>query len=357
MNPSKEVVQKEFMSHKELKNNVLSQYKIKVNAIENIKFKNTDKQRAVYKVYTNKGIKCLKKVYYDKHTLLFIYSTIEWLNMKNIKCPRLIPAKNGTRYVEYKNHVFMLTDWIDGRKCSYDNLDDILISAKNLGNLHKSSFGFTPITNSFLRVSSTDYYDSYSKRLNHLSNIFNKAYVINDDFSKKFIASYDYNVNQAKESVEILSSLDFGKNFGDNVSRFSICHLDYVNKNLIFSENGLYIIDFDNTKMDYPVHDIVYFFKRILRRRKTLWDFKIFKKALDSYESSRTLSCSEHLFILAALKFPQKFWKLSRDYYKNKSLVPNPLKQINTLSSQEKSHENFCRLYKEYIEERFNIKL
>ncbi|KMT21662.1 CotS family spore coat protein [Clostridium cylindrosporum] len=345
----------EFMSHDDLNKHVLSQYKVNVYSIDNIKFKDTDKQRAVYRINTDKGAKCLKKVYYDKHTLLFIYSTIEWLNMKGIRCPRLIPSKEGVRFVEYNNNVFILTDWIDGRKCSYDNLEDIIHAAGNLGNLHKSSFGFTPITDSFLRVSSTDYYDSYSKHFKQLSSLYEKATLSKDKFSNEFIRNYEYNLNHARKSVNILSSLNFDKNFGDNVSTFSICHLDYVNKNLIFSNNGLYIIDFDNTKMDYPVHDIVYFLKRILRRKRTSWSFEIFTTAMNSYEEFRKLSYGEHLFILAALEFPHKFWKISRDYYKyngvnNKDFF---LKQINSISSQQKRHEEFCSVYKSYIQDRF----
>lgn len=345
----------EFMSHSDLNNYVLSQYKINVYSIENIKFKDTDKQRAVYKIYTDKGPKCLKKVYYDKHTLLFIYSAIEWLNMKGIKCPRLLPSKKGVRFVEHNNHVFILTDWINGRKCTYDNMDDIIMAAENLGKLHKSSFGFTPITDSFLRVSSTDYYDSYSRRFQQLSSVYDKASLFKDKFSKKFLNTYEYNLTRAKESIKILSSLKFDESFGDNVSTFSICHLDYVNKNIIFSDNNLFIIDFDNTKMDYPVHDIVYFFKRILRRKRTSWDFNLFMKSIEAYESNRKLSHSEHLFILAALEFPHKFWKVSRDYFKynNAENIDFYTKQIKTINSHQDNHSFFCKCYKEYIKIRF----
>ncbi|MEF9934273.1 MAG: CotS family spore coat protein [Clostridium sp.] len=343
----------EFMSHKEIIDFVLSQYNLTIKKLESIKFKDTDKQRAVYKVITNKGPKCLKKVYYDKDTLLFIYSTIEWLNMKGIKCPRLLPSREGVRYVEYNEHIFILTDWIDGRKCCYDNIDDVLIAAKNLANLHKSSYGFVPIRNSTLRVSCTDYYNSYNKHLCQIQSTLKKASKCNDYFSNKFIENYEVNLNKARDSVNILSTIDFTDQFGDNVSTFSICHLDYVNKNLIFSNNGLYIIDFDNTKIDYPVHDIVYFVKRILKRKTTSWNFDIFEKAMDQYESVRTLSHKEHLFILAALNFPHKYWKISRDYYKLGSNKEFYEKQIDSLVSQQNDHDIFCRKYKEYINNRF----
>ncbi|MEF9951676.1 MAG: CotS family spore coat protein [Clostridium sp.] len=353
MNTSTANTSSEFMSHIEIKNFVLSKYNLEIKSIESIKFKDTDKQRAVYKVLTNKGPKCLKKVYYDKDTLLFIYSTIEWLNMKGIKCPRLLPSKEGVRYAEYDTHIFILTDWIDGRKCCYDNIDDVLIAAKNLAKLHKSSYGFVPIRNSSLRISCTDYYNSYNKHLCQIQSTLSKAIKCKDYFSVRFVDNYDSNLAKARDSVNILSKIDFNDKFGDNVSTFSICHLDYVNKNLIFSDNGLYIIDFDNTKIDYPVHDIVYFLKRILKRKTTSWDFDVFLNAINQYESVRKLSYMEHQFILAALKFPHKFWKISRDYYKIGSNKDFYDKQIDSLISQQEDHDIFCSKYQEYIKERF----
>ncbi|WDU84159.1 phosphotransferase [Caloramator sp. Dgby_cultured_2] len=53
-----------------------------------------------------------------------------------------------------------------------------------------------------------------------------------------------------------MSSLDFN-NLGDEISNGAICHLDYVNKNLIFTpDDKVYVIDFDKTRIDCPVHDI-----------------------------------------------------------------------------------------------------
>lgn len=54
-----------------------------------IKFKNTEKQRAVYKIEYNNKIYCLKKVYYKRmKIILYVYSTMEWcyrngINVRN----------------------------------------------------------------------------------------------------------------------------------------------------------------------------------------------------------------------------------------------------------------------------------
>ena len=51
-----------------------------------IKFKDTEKQRAVYKIdYIDKSY-CLKKVYYNEAELLFVYSAMEWLYRNEYQC-------------------------------------------------------------------------------------------------------------------------------------------------------------------------------------------------------------------------------------------------------------------------------
>lgn len=347
----------EYMPVDELKNKVLCHYNFKIYEIHNIKFKNTDKQRAVFKVKTDKGMKCLKKVYYDEGNLLFVYSVTEWLNIKNILCPRLIGTKDGHRFVKYNDHLFILTDWIEGRKCDYNNINDIIMMAKNLGKIHENSRGFKPIEGSVIKNFDKDYYLSPYKHFIQLLQFWNNALYINDPFSELYMENFDYNFKKAKESSDLLSSIDFSTPLGDDVSSSAICHLDYVNKNIIFTpRNNLYVIDFDNTRLDMPIHDICYFLRRILKRENTTWDFNVFFSAIQSYESVRKLSLNEYNVILAILMFPQKYWKTSRDYYKNRKIC-NPAPFINVMrkiSKQNDAHDRFCEELKLYINSKKN---
>jgi CotS family spore coat protein len=345
-----------YMPIEELKNNILNQYKLSIYEIESIKFKDTDKQRAVFKVYTDKGPKCLKKVFYDKGNLLYIYSITEWLNANQINCPKFNNTISGHKYVNYKNNLFILTDWIEGRKCDYNNNEDIYKMADNLGRIHKCTKGFAPISGSKTKIADNTYYINYMKHFYQLLEFWNRANFYKDAFSDTYIELFDYNYNISKESIRIINSINFSLPLGDAVSNNSICHLDYVNKNIIFDENNLiYTIDFDNAKLDYPVHDICYFLRRILKRDETAWDFSLFKRTIESYENVRVLSYNEYLVILALLMFPQKYWKLSKDYFKNRKTC-NPLPFIHAIKKiyeKQSEHELFCTSLKKYIENRF----
>ena len=141
----------ELLPMDELKNNILIYYNLENSSVINVKFKNTEKQRAVYKIEYNNKIYCLKKVYYNEENLLYVYSTMEWCYRNGINVPKLLPTITGSRYVKYKGMLFILTPWIDGEKCDFDNINHVLLSSKTLGKLHKSSKNFLPIDGSAKR--------------------------------------------------------------------------------------------------------------------------------------------------------------------------------------------------------------
>ncbi|MBS2905149.1 hypothetical protein KFV96_28960, partial [Klebsiella pneumoniae] len=90
-----------------------------------IKFKDTEKQRAVYRVDYNNNSYCLKKVYYELDDLLYVYSAIEWLYRNKIRVPKLLPTIDNNRFAQFNDMLFILTPWIEGEKCSFDNMNHI----------------------------------------------------------------------------------------------------------------------------------------------------------------------------------------------------------------------------------------
>lgn len=102
-------LQESNLSPEIIKQNVLPYYNLQNSQISIIKFKDTDKQRAVYRVnYKDKNY-CLKKVYYNLNDLLYVYSAIEWLYRNNIRVSKLLPTIDNNRFVSYRDMLFILT--------------------------------------------------------------------------------------------------------------------------------------------------------------------------------------------------------------------------------------------------------
>ncbi|WP_138204783.1 CotS family spore coat protein [Haloimpatiens lingqiaonensis] len=343
-----------LLSEDNLKKYVLVHYNLQNSSIEQIKIKNTEKQRAVYKITYKDESYCLKKVYFGMQELLFVYSAVEWLYRCGLKTPRFISTNSGSRFVQYENMLFILTPWIDGVKCDYDNEEHMIKTIRNLSKMHYVTKKFHPIPGSDLRENYSNIYSSANKRYGRLLENSNLAFQYNDKFSN--IYNEHFQVNETLGKISLQSSYLINLN---DLSR-SLCHLDYVNKNLLFDNGGnIWVIDFDKCQMDYCVHDISYFFRRLLRRDNTKWNLDITLRYLKEYEKICTLNSHEYLYLLCYLAFPQKYWRISRDYFNNinkcnkNSFVKILLKSVKTEQEQLKFAHDFI----DYIEGRFKINI
>lgn len=344
----------DIFSEGNIRKSVLPHYNLEDSEIFRVKFKNTDKQRAVYKVTTSEDSYCLKKVYFNERELLFVYSAIEWLHRSDIKVPRILPNINNGRFVNYNNMLFILTPWIEGDKCDYNNKNHLDIVCKNLALTHNRCNTFFPIKNSANRVGYKDFYYEINKHFNRLLVCSNLAFKHNDTFSKIYIENFNDGIDLATSSCKVLSSLTL-----DNLS-ISLCHNDYVNKNLIIkNDDEVWVIDFDKCRMDFSIHDFAYFLRRLLRREETKWDINITIDCLKSYESIREINLDDYKYLFGYLSFPQRYWKISRDYYRNiykcnkKAFVKILEKSVRNFNNQ----RQFVNEFKSYIDDKFNCNL
>jgi len=295
-----------------IKLNVLPYYNLQNAKVSIIKFKDTDKQRAVYKIDFKEKSYCLKKVYYSINDLLFVYSAIEWLYRNNIRVPKLLPTIDNNRFVSYEDMLFILTPWINGEKCSFDNINHVMLSVKKLSTLHSISRNFQPILGSSIKEGFDDYYISTLKHFENLLQSSNEAFKYKDTFSRHFISTFDTNLNLAKISLDISNKIN-----NNNLSK-SLCHGDFVNKNLIFPDDlNPWIIDFDKCKRDYSAKDLGYFMRRLLKRENTKWNIDLALPLLKAYDEISPLTECDLRYLVSYICFPQKYWKISRDYYKN----------------------------------------
>lgn len=344
----------DLLSANNIKKNVLPYYNLSNDStIYQVKFKDTDKQRAVYKIESNSYAYCLKKVYYEVDELLFVYSAIEWLYRNNINVPRILSTVDHGRYVKYNDMLFILTDWVQGDKCDFDNLKDLNLASRNLGQMHEVSLGFSPILGSKHKEGLNSLTESLNKHTLQLVQNEKLALKYRDYFSKIYMLSFTNSMSLANLSTNIANTIDY-----DNLS-ISICHNDYVSKNLIVNNDKIFVIDFDKCRYDYCAFDISYCLRRLMRRESTCWNVDLTINFLQEYEVNHPLTLDDYKYILAYLSFPQKYWKLSRDYYNNISRC-NKKAFINLLNKavcHNDIHIEFSYNLLNYIEKKFNTKL
>lgn len=327
----------DLVSETDLRNQILSQYNLKDAKIFEVKFKNTDKQRAVYKIESNNKNYSLKKIYYELDELFFVYSSMEWLYRFNFNVPRILSTTSNKKYVTFNNMHFILTPWITGEKCNYDNYAHTISAANSLSKLHILCRHFRPIAGSKLRIGYENLYTEINKHFQQLLIYYNMAINENDTFSNFYVDNFDSYITLARLSLESASLINFS-----HLSK-SLCHLDYVNKNIIFDDNNrLWLIDFDKCKMDYCIHDVAYFLRRIMKRERTNWNLKLLFQCLSTYEKHMPLNIYEYWYLHSYLSFPQKEWRLVRDYYNNINNC-NKVSFLNLLKHSTNNIENHIK--------------
>ena len=57
--------------------------------------------------------------------------------------------------------------------------------------------------------------------------------------------------------------------------------------------------------------------RRLLKRENTKWNIDLALSVLEAYNESSPLTDSDLRYLISYICFPQKYWKISRDYYKN----------------------------------------
>jgi CotS family spore coat protein len=342
----------DLLSEENVKKYILPQYNLANADITQIKFKDTDKQRAVYKVQYFDDLYCLKKVYYSVKDLLFVYSAIEWLYRNGIHVPRILPTNTNNRFVNYNSMLFILTPWVIGSKCDYDNISNTLACSNNLAKMHKIGKDFTPICGSSAKEGYSSLDTSLYKHYESLLKFSNLAYKYDDAFSKLYLKHFESSSKLAKCSASIAYAIN-----SDNLTK-SLCHLDYVNKNIIFDTNNeIWVIDFDKCRNDYCAHDISYCLRRLLKRDSTKWDLELAISFLELYDKTFPLTLDDYKYILVYLAFPQRYWKISRDYYGNiyKCNKKAFLNLLNNATNKNDYQVDFVERLKTYIENKFNV--
>ncbi|MGL4873130.1 MAG: CotS family spore coat protein [Clostridium sp.] len=333
---------------------VLSHYGLENSKISVIKLKNTDKQRVVYKITFKNRSYCLKKVYYNESDLLFVYSALEWLFKNNINTPKLLNTTSGNKYVNLNGMLFILTLWIDGTKCSSNETSHVITAVRQLSYVHKCSKNFIPIEGSSNREGLSDIYITTLKHFNQLLLSYNSAIKNKSSFSEIFLEFFDIYLEISKFSLQISSRVE-----NSNLTT-SLCHGDYVSKNLLFDRrDNIWLIDLDKCKIDSSMQDFGYFLRRLLRRDSISWNVEFTMRLLREYNKGNTMTVDDFRYLLAYISFPQKYWKISRDFFRNKLKINKSIATDMLIKGTEKSHSHliFVKTILSRIENEYNIKL
>lgn len=316
-----------------------------------VKIQSIKPSKGVYRLKTNKGIKCLKRINYGIQKLYFVYGAKEHLIKNGFpNVDRYCLNIDGEPFALVNEDIYTLSNWIEGRECDFHNIDEVKKAAKNLALMHIASKNYEPPENSKLKTDLGRWPYLMDKRVrsfDKMRNIIRKKKNKKSEFDLEYIKNYEFYKELGKRAIKVLEDSKYNELCAIAEEEKGFCHHDYTFHNIIIENSDKYnIIDFDYCKRELRAYDISVFLGKVLKRVN--WDFEYGSAILESYNSVSTLSKDEYRVILAFLLFPERFWRASNRYYYNEvNYLQNTfVKKINKLSDERDGYIKFIEQFK-----------
>lgn len=305
--------------NRQLDREFLSEYNLDVNLFETmgLKVKQIIPVRSVYRIVTDKGFFCLKRLRFPIEDMNYIFAAVEHLRERGFSNTfRIIKQKNGDDFISFKGDKYFLTEWIDGRECDFLNPLDIDAAIEVLARLHNAAEGYAPALYPESRCYYGKWPENFRRRIDEMKLI--KEQVLakpeKSDMDGIYLDYVDMCISDGEEALLLLNKTDYQGLSEEAAKKGGFIHHDFAHHNILHTFDGrTYVVDFDYCIMDIRIHDIGSLIIRNMK--KTNWDMDKALDILESYDRRNPISNKELSVLVPFLLFPQDFWMISRQYY------------------------------------------
>lgn len=312
------------------------------------------KENERYILSSKEGTYCLKKIRTNKRKALKGLQLSHYLIQSGFNNTMdYIKTRNDNDLIKYNGTYYYLSYWMDNRKCSYSNFNDIKNVASILAKFHLKSQGYY---NKYIEMDFKSY--NWSSRLLKFKKTFN---TIDEIITKKkiktmFDIQYSNSIEVFEEqlelSVKLLNESNYNRILQSSQLKYTICIDDFSFKNIILGNDGnYYFICLDNVKYNMNLFDLCKLIKKALFKDEYAWDFKYAMEIIDNYNSINPLTRDEMRILLSLIIFPKRFYKLGKRRYIQKkncgedNYLTSLYKITKYMDKQSKFVEEYTRYY------------
>ncbi len=316
-------------------NQVLEQYPVLVNQ--------TYKGRGALICDTDQGLKILKEYKGSEARADFLYKALLFLKengQKRVDC--IVKTTEGRTIAEdVDKTVYLMRDWQEGRECDPKSRDDILRAIRQLAQVHTAFGRYDGEIPDFLKGQRSMLLEEYEKHRRELKKVKNYigAKKKKNDFEMEFARHCDFFLEQADQVILLMK-----KEPEEGQAVYGICHGDFNHHNVIFSRDGVTILNYEKATYDVQTGDLCNFMRKILEKHN--WNMGLGMDMMDAYEKTRPLTEEERKQLYIRLAYPEKFWKISNHYYNTSKawVCGRDLEKLSRVIEQEEAKERFLKL-------------
>lgn len=320
--------------------------------------KGTRKIRGAFFCDTNEGSMLLRETRLSEQHALFLHQVLSRLEIQsNIMVDTPIFTSEGTVLATRPDgRRYLMKKWYSGRECDVRQEAEALRAAEYLALLHNG------LNNEEILKISREYKDGNSVASGPLDEIrrhnrelkkvrrFIRMRSVKNAFEYLFLESFERMYGTAERVAERMESSGCAELYEQSVREGRLFHGAYNYHNLLVTEKGIAVTDFDRMKSGIQVYDFYYFLRKVME--KYSWKQKTGQKLLEAYESVRPLSRREREYVGLMLAYPEKYWKTAGSYYhSNKAWMPEKNREKLQMVLRQ------CGEKKAFLEQIFSIEI
>ena len=234
-----------------------------------------------------------------------------------VNVEEILPTREGALFVkDSEGTQYVLKTYCEGRECDISEREECLEAVLLLAKLHESTEGFG--VNSPASLSK-----EYEKRNRELKKVrkFLKQRSQKTLFEIQLLHNFDFFLEQALGVAEEWGYYEKEVLGASDVSLQGFCHGDYQYHNILKTERGWFLINFEKCVADDPIRDLYLFMRKLLE--KSNWSVSLGKEILNTYEKERPIPAISRIDLYYRLAYPEKFWKIVNFYYNSgKAWIP-----------------------------------
>lgn len=264
----------------------------------------------------------------------------------DIQVEAILKNKEGGMLTEDTDGtVYMVKSWFEGRECNVKDIEECEAAVSILASLHNTMTLSKELVNDsdLAGVNTFSLGNEYLRHNKELKKVrrFLKEKSQKTDFELFLNKNYDYYLNQAEQILQDYNQYSFLENEGDSRGELTFCHGDYQYHNILITDNGTSVINFDKIIIDRQIRDLYLFMRKILE--KSNWSQETGERLIAAYDRVRPISAEDRISLYYRFAYPEKFWKIVNFYYNSrKSWIPGKnMEKLQKVLAQEKDKQQF----------------
>jgi CotS family spore coat protein len=263
------------------------------------------------------GKKLVKRILFSPDRLKFVHGAKEHLAGNGFSgIDRYLVTLSGEPGFCCNDCWYVMTDFIEGRECCFDDDEDVKKAVEALAAMHRASAGYEAPEGSKMRDELGKLPAYFSKRLNDIRKMKKQARKGKSRFDHVFLEYADHFIGMGENALHRLAESAYN-GLADRTRRErSFCHHDYTHHNILLDGDKVTVTNFDFCCYELRAYDVANLIRRKMRRSG--WDISKAELITGTYSKVSPLYGEELEIMRIMLEFPQKFWRVVNRYYNSR---------------------------------------